>query len=79
MIWAALLAARLAFVAQWFELYHDSPWTMLDIRDGGFNAWAGLAAGTLVAALQLSRRPLLWQPLLAGLAAGAIMWCGGLI
>lgn len=76
MVWAALLAARLAFVAQWFDLYHASPWTMLDIRDGGFNVWAGLAAAALVAALQLSTQPASRRPLLAGLTAGALMWFG---
>lgn len=76
MVWAALLAARLAFVAQWFELYRASPWTMLDIRDGGFNVWAGLAAAALVAALQSSLRPDSRKPLLAGLTAGALMWFG---
>ena len=76
MTWAALLAARLAFVAQWFDLYRASPWSMLDIRDGGFNLWAGLAAAALVAALQLWTQPASRKPLLAGLTAGALMWFG---
>ena len=51
MVWAGLLAGRPAFVAQWFDLYRASPWTMLDIRDGGSNVWAGPSAAALVAAL----------------------------
>ena len=76
MVWAGLLAGRLAFVAQWFDLYRASPWTMLDIRDGGSNVWAGLTAAALVAALQLSVRPDSRKPLLAGLTAGALIWFG---
>ena len=31
-----LLAARVAFVAVWFEQYRSAPWSVFDIRDGGF-------------------------------------------
>src|SRR5690554_1325589 len=42
---AGLLVARLSFVALYFELYRESPWRMLDLRDGGFLAVPGLLAG----------------------------------
>lgn len=74
MFWAALIAARLAFVVIWFESYRSEPWSMLDIRDGGLTPWAGLLAAACVAVWrgwqQLAvRRPLAW-----GLAAGVMAW-----
>lgn len=74
MLWAGLLAARLAFVAVWFDLYLDAPWSMLDIRDGGFTPWAGLLAASGVALWRGWRRPPLRQPLLWGVAAGLLAW-----
>ena len=50
MLLAGVLMARVAFVAIWFDAYRISPWSMLDIRDGGFSPWAGMAAALLVAA-----------------------------
>ncbi|HET9651763.1 MAG TPA: prolipoprotein diacylglyceryl transferase family protein, partial [Usitatibacter sp.] len=47
---AGMVAARLAFVAEWLDLYREAPWAMLDIRDGGFTPWAGIAAALAVAA-----------------------------
>ncbi len=52
MLIAALLAARITFVALWFDAYRGAPWSMLDIRDGGFDPSAGLAAAILVALWQ---------------------------
>lgn len=74
MLWAALLAARLAFIAIWFELYRNAPWSMLDIRDGGFTPWAGLVAASGVALWRGWRRPPLRQPLLWGVTAGVLAW-----
>ena len=74
MLWAALLAARLAFIATWFELYRNAPWSMLDIRDGGFTPWAGLVAALCVALWRGWRLPALRRPLLWGLTAGLLAW-----
>ncbi|NMM14538.1 MAG: TlpA family protein disulfide reductase [Rhodoferax sp.] len=74
MLWAALLAARLAFIATWFELYRNAPWSMLDIRDGGFTPWAGLVAALSVAIWRGWRRPLMRQPLIWGMTAGLLAW-----
>ena len=74
MLWAALLVARLAFIATWFELYRNAPWSMLDIRDGGFTPWAGLVAALCVALWRGWRLPPLRQPLLWGLTAGLLAW-----
>jgi thiol-disulfide isomerase/thioredoxin len=74
MLWIALLAARAAFIVRWFDLYRDTPWAMLDIRDGGFAPWAGLAAAALVALLHGWRHARSRLPLAVGLVAGALVW-----
>lgn len=74
MAWAGLLVARIAFVATWFDLYRDAPWSILDIRDGGFSPWAGLAAALLVAIVHGWHRAALRKPLALGLTAGALTW-----
>jgi thiol-disulfide isomerase/thioredoxin len=76
MVWAALLVARIAFVAAWFDLYWKAPWSMLDIRDGGFTPWAGLLAALAVAIWRGWRRPALRKPLIWGVAAGVFAWGG---
>jgi thiol-disulfide isomerase/thioredoxin len=74
MLLVGLLVARIAFVARWFDVYRQAPWSVLDIRDGGFIPWAGVAAALLVALWQGWRREALRQPLLLGLLAGALVW-----
>ncbi len=37
----ALAVARLAYVLRHHEAYLEDPWTALDVRDGGFDPWAG--------------------------------------
>lgn len=76
MLVAAVLVARIAFVSIWFDTYRSTPWSMLDIRDGGFTPWAGLIAALLVAFWRAWRRPALRRPLAFGLAAGAVAWGG---
>ncbi len=74
MLLAAVLAGRIVFVSLWFDSYRSAPWGMLDIRDGGFTPWAGLAAALSVAVWQGWRRVDLRKPLLLGLGAGALVW-----
>ena len=59
MLLAAMLAARMVFVAVWFDQYRDAPWSVFDIRDGGFNSWAGLAAAMAVAIWHTSKLSLI--------------------
>ena len=49
-----LLAARVAYLALHADVYLASPWTALDLRDGGGFAPAGLVAG-LVGVAQPTR------------------------
>ncbi|HQT32512.1 MAG: TlpA family protein disulfide reductase [Thiobacillus sp.] len=74
MLLAGVLAARLAFVAFWFDTYRSAPLSMLDIRDGGFMIGPGIAAALLVALWRGWRQPALRKPLGVGLAAGALVW-----
>lgn len=76
MLVAAVLVARIAFVSIWFDTYRNAPWSMLDIRDGGFTPWAGIMAALLVAFWRAWRRPALRRPLAFGLVAGAVAWGG---
>lgn len=73
----ALLVARLAFVAQYWALYREQPWQVLDLRDGGFSPWVGLGAGVLAATLAVSRRAHLRRPLSLGVASGVLLWLAG--
>lgn len=69
---AGLLVARAAFVVRWSAQYRQEPWSILDIRDGGFEAWPGIAAALAVAAWFAWRRAGLRKPLAIGVAAGAV-------
>lgn len=73
----ALVVARVAFVLRWLEVYRDAPLTALDVRDGGFEAWAGVAAVLALTAWQAWRRPALRRALATGAAAGLLAWGGG--
>ena len=72
MLIAALLTARIAFVAASFDAYRLDHWSMLDIRDGGFTPWAGATAAVLVVAERCWRRPALRKPLAVGLTTVAL-------
>lgn len=71
LVLAALLVARIAYVARWWSAYRDSPWwSVLDIRDRGFDPLFGVL--TLVAAVVLViwRRPPLRRALPIAAACG---------
>jgi thiol-disulfide isomerase/thioredoxin len=74
MVLLAALAARIAFVALWFEQYSAAPWTMLDIRDGGFHGWAGFGAAVVYLAVCLWRNAALRKSLALGVVAGTVAW-----
>ena len=83
-LWHALLAgvavARLAFVYEYPSLYLAAPWTVLDIRDGGWNPTAGLMGAWLFALYRGRRLPAIAKPLRAALAVGtAVFFIGTLV
>lgn len=69
-----LLAARLAFVARHAGAYLDAPWSMLDVRDGGWHAPVGFAAAAAWLAWRAARMPALRRALVGGATAGATLW-----
>ena len=71
---AAMLSARAGFVLMYFQHYRDAPWSVLDIRDGGFSAAAALLGGAVCAVYQLWRHPARRRALSGGLLAGALVW-----
>ena len=76
----SLLMARLGFVQAYWADYAAAPaglWAVLDIRDGGWQPWWGLAAALAYAAVLLLRRSPWARSVAAGLGAGAALWLGG--
>lgn len=74
MLFVGLLAARLAFIVQWWPLYADDPWAMLRPGDGGYAWWAGVLAALAFGAWRARRRPALRKPLVWGTLAGLATW-----
>lgn len=72
-----MLAARLGFVVQYWPQYRDDLLQIIDIRDSGFLAWAGVVAVLLGAFWQYRRQPALRRPLAVGLASGLLFWLLG--
>ncbi|MDT8452944.1 MAG: TlpA disulfide reductase family protein [Gammaproteobacteria bacterium] len=68
------VVARIVFVVLWFDIYRDNPWTMLDVRDGGFSAWPGLAAALLLAIWRGWHQIVLRRQLIIGLGSGILIW-----
>ena len=69
-----LIVARIGYIALWWPEYAAAPWSMLAIGDGGFAWWAGLPAAVLFAGWRTRARKALRPPVLAGVAAGMLVW-----
>jgi len=76
MILWGFVAARAAFVLKHFESYRPDPLSMLDIRDGGFVAFAGLLVAFAIGFEHARRAPALRRPLLGASLAGVAVWAG---
>lgn len=74
-----LLAARLVHLALHAGAYLESPWSVLDIRDGGWHAPSGALAGAAWLSWRGYRRPLLRRPLAGAAAVGAALWFGATV
>ena len=72
----ALVAARAAYVLRYRDAYLSSPWSIFNVRDGGWIAWVGIAAGIAAAAWLSWRLPPKRHALMAGAAAGLVVWLG---
>jgi thiol-disulfide isomerase/thioredoxin len=69
-----LVAARLVYLALHAEAYWETPWAVLDLRDGGWNAIAGLVVGAAWLAGLGLRHSWLRKPLLVSGVAGVALW-----
>jgi thiol-disulfide isomerase/thioredoxin len=69
-----LLAARVAHLAQHGDLYAASPWSALDVRDGGLHAGAGAVAAAAWLLVRGLRSPALRRPLGVATLVGAALW-----
>ena len=73
---AGVLVARGAFVLTYFDTYRQAPLSIVDIRDGGFTSWAGIAAALALAGWFAWRERNWRKPLLLSLLTGALVWGG---
>lgn len=69
--------ARLAFVWQDRDGYAAHPWSVMDLRDGGWQPTAGLAAAWICTLWLLYRRPSLRSSLLGAVGTATALWLVG--
>ena len=69
-----LLAARLAHLGLNAHPYLATPWSALDVRDGGWHVPTGVVAGAAWLAWRGLRMPELRRPLAAGGLVGMLFW-----
>lgn len=73
-VWVGLIVARIAFVLRFFPDFEGNLLSIVDIRDRGFDAIAGVVAGLCVAGRAFIRTPMLRRPLLLALSSGVLAW-----
>jgi len=76
-LFVGLVAARLVFVWRYRDHYLSDPWSILDLRDGGWAGLAGLGAAWACVLAAMLRRPLPRAALLGALALASATWFGG--
>lgn len=74
-VWG-FLAARAAFVLRHLDTYLATPLSILDIRDGGWVASAGLLVACVAGFAQLRGNAALKRPLAGAALAGLLAWGG---
>lgn len=77
MLLIGVVAARLAFVWQWSVAYLGEPLSILDIRDGGWEASAGIVAACLYGLYLVRGRGVLRKPMLAAMLVTVVVWVSG--
>jgi thiol-disulfide isomerase/thioredoxin len=73
----AIVAARLFFVWRYRAVYLSSPISILDIRDGGWDAQAGAIAAWIYTFILTQRIPRLRKPLVLTVGAASLVWLAG--
>lgn len=74
---AGFVVSRLAFVVPAWADYAAAPWSVFDLRDGGWAAAWGVLAASALLALQAGRQPALALPLGTGGLCALLIWAGG--
>ncbi len=74
MVVAGLVVARVAFVIELLGQYRTDWLSIVDIRDGGFTPWAGIAAALAVGAWKARRDAPLRTPLAIAVFCGGVVW-----
>lgn len=75
------VAARLGYIAQWWEEYAKSPVSMISIGDQGFSWWVGVLAALAFIGWRTRSSRALRRPVLVGMTAGLLAWfaAGGVL
>jgi thiol-disulfide isomerase/thioredoxin len=74
---AGFALARIVHVGLHADAYAASPWSVLDLRDGGWHGPTGVVAGVAWLAVRGLRRTGLRTPLAAGALAAVVAWTLG--
>lgn len=77
MLLFGFLGARLGFVVLYLDDYLAKPWSIIDIRDGGFLIVTGLAAAAITGGFYAWRTTQLRAPLAAAVSVGLMFWATG--
>lgn len=75
LVLVALAVARVVFVLRYHDSY-DSVFSMIDIRDGGFDINAGIVSALLWLCWRSWRRTSLRRPLAAAVLSAVVVWGG---
>ncbi|MFC7513696.1 prolipoprotein diacylglyceryl transferase family protein [Herbaspirillum sp. GCM10030257] len=75
-LFVGIASARLAFVLVYWRSYVSSPWTIVDIRDGGMNTIVGISGAVLMAIVLVIKDRTRRRPILASLLTGLALWGG---
>lgn len=73
----SLIVARLWFVGSYLPAYRSNWWSIVDFRDLGFDARAGLLTGIVLLTVMFFRRPLMRRAMMLATVAGLSCWAIG--
>ena len=73
----AIVVARVAFILRYQSLYLASPLTMLDIRDGGWDAQSGVIAAWIYALVLWQRERAVRKAVAVTAGAASVLWLAG--
>lgn len=76
-LFVGIVAARLFFVWRYRTVYLENPINIIDIRDGGWDAQAGVIAAWLYTFVLTQRIPAIKKPLVITVAIASVAWLAG--